>query len=104
MGLGDVYKRQVVHGPATIKEDCFVAIRAVVYDSVLDESVWVGVGSVVMRTKVPANTWIPAGSVIRSDHDTRSFRLVDLKEQRYKKEVLDASTALREGYRKLYTE
>ncbi len=56
----------IVHGPATIKEDCFVAIRAVVYDSVLEESVWVGVGAIVMRTKVPANTWIPAGSVIRS--------------------------------------
>ena len=55
----------VIHGPATIKADSFVAIRAVVYDSVLEESVWVGVGSVVMRTTVPANTWIPAGSIIR---------------------------------------
>jgi len=94
----------VVHGPATIKADSFVAIRAVVYDSILEESVWVGVGSVVMRTKVPANTWIPAGAVIRSDHDTRSFRLIDLKEQKYKKDVFDASTALREGYRKLYSD
>jgi hypothetical protein len=42
--------------------------------------------------------------VIRSDHDTRSFRVIDLKEQKYKKEVIDATTALREGYRKLYTE
>jgi len=93
----------IVHGPATIKADCFVAIRAVVYDSELEESVWVGVGSIVMRTKVAANTWIPAGSVIRSDHDTRSFRLCDLKEQKYKNEVIDATTTLREGYRKLYT-
>jgi carbonic anhydrase/acetyltransferase-like protein (isoleucine patch superfamily) len=92
----------VVHGPATIKADTFVAIRAVVYDSVLEESVWVGVGSVVMRTTVPANTWIPAGSIIRSDHDTKQFRLIDLKETKYKKGVYDASASLRDGYLKLY--
>ena len=93
----------VIHGPATIKADSFVAIRAVVYDSVLEESVWVGVGSVVMRTTVPANTWIPAGSIIRSDHDTKQFRLIDLKETKYKKSVYDASASLREGYLKLYS-
>jgi carbonic anhydrase/acetyltransferase-like protein (isoleucine patch superfamily) len=93
----------VVHGPATIKEDSFVAIRAVVYDSVLEESVWVGVGAIIMRTTVPAHTWVPAGSVIRSDHDTRSFRLTNLKEQKYKKDVFDASAGLRESYLGLYS-
>jgi carbonic anhydrase/acetyltransferase-like protein (isoleucine patch superfamily) len=92
----------IVHGPATIKADSFVAIRAVVYDSVLEESVWVGVGSIVMRTTVPANTWIPAGSIIRSDHDTKQFRLIDLKEENYKKGVYNASAALRDSYLKLY--
>jgi len=94
----------VVHGPATIKADSFVAIRAVVYDSILEESVWVGVGSVVMRTTVPANTWIPAGSIIRADHDTKQFRLIDLKEEKYKKGVYDASASLRDGYLTLYSE
>lgn len=93
----------IIHGPATIKSDCFVAIRAVVYNSVLEESVWVGVGAIIMGSKVPANTWVPVGAVIRTDHDTRSFRLTDLKEQRYKKSVFDASTELRESYQKLYT-
>jgi len=93
----------VVHGPATIKADSFVAIRAVVYDSILEESVWVGVGSVVMRTTVPANTWIPAGSIIRSDHDTKQFRLIDLKEEKYKRGVYDASASLRDGYLTLYS-
>jgi carbonic anhydrase/acetyltransferase-like protein (isoleucine patch superfamily) len=92
----------IVHGPADIRADCFVAIRAVVYDSILEESVWVGVGSIVMRTTVPANTWIPAGTIVRSDHDTKQFRLTDLKEQKYKKGVYDATVALRESYRKLY--
>ena len=92
----------IIHGPAHIKADCFVAIRAVVYDSVLEESVWVGVGSIVMRTTVPANTWIPAGSIIRSDHDTKQFRLIDLKDEKYKKGVYEATVALREGYGKLY--
>lgn len=93
----------VVHGPATIKSDCFVAIRAVVYDSVLEESVWVGVGSVIMRAKIPANTWIPAGSIIRSDQETKQFRLINLKEEKYKKGVYDASAALRDSYLKLYS-
>jgi carbonic anhydrase/acetyltransferase-like protein (isoleucine patch superfamily) len=93
----------VVHGPATIKADSFVAIRAVVYDSVLEESVWVGVGSVIMRTTIPANTWVPAGSIIRSDQETKQFRLIDLKEEKYKKGVYDASASLRDGYLKLYS-
>ncbi len=94
----------IVHGPSTIKNDCFLAIRAVVYDSVLEESVWAGVGSIILRTTVPANTWIPAGTIIRSDIDTRSFRLTNLKEQKYKKDVYDASSTLRETYLKLYGE
>ncbi|MCU0591522.1 MAG: hypothetical protein MUC57_08615 [Desulfobacterales bacterium] len=93
----------IVHGPATIKADCFVAIRAVVYDSVLEESVWVGVGSVIMRTTIPANTWVPAGSIIRSDQETKQFRLINLKEEKYKKGVYDASASLRDGYLKLYS-
>jgi len=56
-----------------------------------------------MRTTVPANTWIPAGSIIRADHDTKQFRLIDLKETKYKKSVHDASAALRDGYLKLYS-
>jgi carbonic anhydrase/acetyltransferase-like protein (isoleucine patch superfamily) len=92
----------IIHGPTTIKSDCFLAIRAVVYNSILEESVWVGVGSIIMSTTVPANTWIPAGSIIRSDQDTRSFRLTNLKEQKYKKDVFDASATLRETYLKMY--
>jgi carbonic anhydrase/acetyltransferase-like protein (isoleucine patch superfamily) len=92
----------IVHGPADIKADSFVAIRAVVYDAVLEESVWVGVGAIIMRTRVPANTWIPAGSIIRSDQDTKQFRLIDLKEEKYKRSVYDASAGLRDSYLKLY--
>jgi carbonic anhydrase/acetyltransferase-like protein (isoleucine patch superfamily) len=92
----------IVHGPADIRADCFVAIRAVVYDSVLEESVWVGVGSIVMRTTVPANTWIPAGSIIRSEHDIKQFRLIDLKDEKYKKAVYESTAAFRDGYLKIY--
>ena len=92
----------IIHGPTTIKDDCFLAIRAVVYDSVLEESVWVGVAASIMRTTIPANTWVPAGAIIRSEQDTLSFRLTNLKEQQYKKDVFDASATLRESYLKLY--
>jgi hypothetical protein len=57
-----------------------------------------------MRTTIPANTWVPAGSIIRSDQETKQFRLINLKEEKYKKGVYDASASLRDGYLKLYSQ
>ncbi|MEJ5357507.1 MAG: hypothetical protein WHT06_02430 [Desulfobacterales bacterium] len=94
----------VIHGPAKIAADSFIALRAVVYQAEVGEGVWVGVGSIVMGSQIPAHVWIPAGSIIRSETDTRSFRLVDLKEEKHKKDIYDATAALREAYLKLPTE
>jgi carbonic anhydrase/acetyltransferase-like protein (isoleucine patch superfamily) len=94
----------IIHGPCTIGEGCFVALRATLYNSILEDSVWVGIGSIVMRTSVPSNTMIPAGAVIHSKSDVRNFRLTNVKEVEYQKSVFEASAALRDGYKKLRDE
>jgi len=91
----------VIHGPAVIGADSFIALRAIIYQAEVEEGVWVGVGSIVMGGRIPAHVWVPAGSLIRSETDTRSFRLIDLKEERHKKDIYDATAALREAYLRL---
>ena len=55
-----------------------------------------------MRATVPANTMIPAGSIVRDNSDVRNFRLTNVKEIEYQKDVFEASAALREGYKRMY--
>lgn len=92
----------IIHGPCEIRQDCFVALRAAIYSSTLEEGVWVGIGSIIMRTTVPSHTMIPAGAVLRSNDDLRAFRITNVKEEDYKKDVFGASAVLRESYKKLY--
>jgi carbonic anhydrase/acetyltransferase-like protein (isoleucine patch superfamily) len=88
----------IIHGPCEIQQDCFLALRVSLYNSILEEGVWVGIGSIIMRTTVPSHTMIPAGSVVRSNDDVRSFRITNVKEERYTKDVFAASSILRESY------
>lgn len=92
----------IIHGPCLIAEGCFLALRATVYSSTLEEAVWVGIGSIIMRTTVPSHTMIPAGSVVRSNEDVRNYRLTNVKEIEYQKSVFKASAALRDGYKKFF--
>jgi carbonic anhydrase/acetyltransferase-like protein (isoleucine patch superfamily) len=92
----------IIHGPCEIQRDCFVSLRAAIYSSTLEEGVWVGIGSIIMRTTIPSHTMIPAGSLVRSNADIRAFRITDVKEETYRKDVFGASTVLRESYKKLY--
>jgi carbonic anhydrase/acetyltransferase-like protein (isoleucine patch superfamily) len=92
----------IIHGPCEIKQECFLALRTSIYNSTLEEGVWVGIGSIIMRTTIPSHTMIPAGAVVRSNHDIRSFRITNVKEEDYKKDVFAASSILRESYRKLH--
>ncbi len=92
----------IIHGPCEIQQDCFLALRAAIYNSTLEEGVWVGIGTIIMRTTIPSHTMIPAGSVVRSNDDIRAFRIANVKEEDYKKDVFATSTILRESYKKLY--
>ena len=93
----------IIHGPCEIGKGCFVALRAAIYSSTLEEEVWIGIGSVVMRTTISSHTMIPAGSIIRSSSDISQFRLTNVKEEEYKRHVFEASGALRDGYLELYS-
>jgi carbonic anhydrase/acetyltransferase-like protein (isoleucine patch superfamily) len=90
----------IIHGPCLVGERCFLALRATVYQSTLEEEVWVGIGSIIMRATVPSHTMIPAGSVVRSSNDVRNFRLTNVKEIKYQENVFKSSAALRDGYKK----
>jgi carbonic anhydrase/acetyltransferase-like protein (isoleucine patch superfamily) len=90
----------IIHGPCLVGERCFLALRATVYQSTLEEEVWVGIGSIIMRATVPSHTMIPAGSVVRSSNDVRNFRLTNVKEIEYQENVFKSSAALRDGYKK----
>jgi carbonic anhydrase/acetyltransferase-like protein (isoleucine patch superfamily) len=90
----------VIHGPCTIGENCFIAMRSALYSATLATTVWVGMGALVIRTTLDACTYVPTGSVIRSNHDTWSLRLVSPKERKYMMEVLCATNQLREDYLK----
>jgi carbonic anhydrase/acetyltransferase-like protein (isoleucine patch superfamily) len=92
----------IIHGPCVIGDGCFVALRAAIYNSTLEEGVWIGIGSIIMRTTIPSHTMIPAGSLIRSNTDILQFRLTNVKEEEYKGNVFDASAKLRDGYKGLY--
>jgi carbonic anhydrase/acetyltransferase-like protein (isoleucine patch superfamily) len=89
-----------IHGPCAIGEDCFLAMRCVVYSATLANEVWVGMGALVMRAEIDPFTYISAGSVIRSRPDSWSLRLVSNKEKQYMKDVFEATNRLREDYLK----
>jgi carbonic anhydrase/acetyltransferase-like protein (isoleucine patch superfamily) len=87
-----------IHGPCTIGEDCFLAMRCCLYSATLANEVWVGMNALVMRATIDPYTYVAAGSVIRSRPDAWGLRLISNKEKQYMKDVLKATNRLREDY------
>jgi len=92
----------IIHGPADIGRRCFIALRASIYASTLEDECWIGLGAVIMRATVPSHTMVPAGAQIRSKSDIRGYRFTNIKEQEYFDSVIEASAKLRDGYLELY--
>ena len=90
----------VIHGPCTIGEGCFLAIRSTLYSATLESSVWVGMGAIIMRATLDNHTHVPAGSVIRSRPDAMGLRLVSDKEKEFVQELLKAANNLRKDHQK----
>ena len=88
-----------IHGPCTIGEDCFLAMRSTLYKTNLENMVWIGMNASVTKVTLEAHTYVPQGRVIRSSADSSDLRLISDKERFYMKYVLDAANRLREDYR-----
>jgi carbonic anhydrase/acetyltransferase-like protein (isoleucine patch superfamily) len=91
----------VIHGPCTVGQACFLAIRAILYGATIEDHVWLGIGALVMRTTLPSFTKVPAGKVIRSLPDAMELRLVTDEEKEYMQRVLTANSRLRADYLEL---
>ena len=87
-----------IHGPCTIGEECFLAVRATVYNTTLEDNVWIGMAAAVMRSKLEQYTYVPSGAIVRSKHDLGVVRIVSDSERQYMMEVRDAATQLRKDY------
>ena len=92
----------IIHGPCQIGARCFVALRAAIYNSTLEDEVWVGIGAIIMRAQVPSHMMVPPGAMVKASSDVRQFRLTNYKEQEYQSGVIDASARLRDGYLAIY--
>jgi carbonic anhydrase/acetyltransferase-like protein (isoleucine patch superfamily) len=87
-----------IHGPCTIGEECFLAVRATIYSATLEDNVWIGMAASVMRSKLEQFTYVPSGAIVRSKHDLGIIRIVSDSERQYMEEVRDAATQLRRDY------
>ncbi len=91
----------VIHGPCTIGQECFIAIRATLYKATLEDHVWIGIGAIAKLVTLHSFTRVPAGAVIRDRPEVMSLRLVTDKEREYMEEVWAANTRLRADYMEL---
>ena len=101
-GRSNIAHGVIIHGPADIGRSCFIALRASIYASTLEDECWIGLGAVIMRATVPSHTMVPAGAMIRSGSDIRGYRFTNVKEQEYFDAVVEASAEARDGYLTLY--
>ncbi len=90
-----------IHGPCTIGEECFLAMRSCLYRATLKSNIWVGMAATVMMATIESYTYIPAGDVIRYSTDTLNLRLVSPKEKKYMEDVWEATRRLRQDFLKI---
>ena len=88
----------VIHGPCIIGQECFLAIRSLLYSATLEDHVWVDMKALVMRATLAAFTMVPAGNVVRGLPDARALRLVTDEEREFMEDVLAANSSLRLDY------
>ena len=91
----------VVHGPCTIGEECFIALRATLYKVTIEDHVWIGIGAIAKLVTLHSFTRVPAGAVIRDRPEVMSLRLITDKERKYMEGVWAANSRLRMDYLEL---
>lgn len=91
----------IIHGPCTIGQECFIAVRASLYKITLEDHVWIGIGAIAKLVSLQSFTRVPAGAVIRDRPEVLALRLITDKERKYMEEVWDANSRLRMDYLEL---
>ena len=91
----------IIHGPCTIGQECFIAIRAALYKITLEDHVWIGIGAIAKLVSLHSFTRVPAGAVIRDRPEVLALRLITEKEREYMEEVWAANSRLRMDYLEL---
>jgi carbonic anhydrase/acetyltransferase-like protein (isoleucine patch superfamily) len=91
----------VIHGPCTIGEECFVAVKATLYKATLEDHVWIGIGAIAKMVTLNSYTRVPAGAVVRDRTEVLALRLVTDREREYMEGVWAANSRLRGDYLEL---
>jgi carbonic anhydrase/acetyltransferase-like protein (isoleucine patch superfamily) len=91
----------IIHGPCTIGQECFIAIRVSLYKITLEDHVWIGIGAIAKLVSLHSYTRVPAGAVIRDRPEVLALRLITDKEREYMEEVWAANSRLRMDYLEL---
>jgi carbonic anhydrase/acetyltransferase-like protein (isoleucine patch superfamily) len=91
----------IIHGPCTIGQECFIALRATLYKVTLEDHVWLGIGAIAKLVTVPSFTRVPAGAVVRDRPELLALRLISNTERKYMEEVRAANSRLRKDYLEL---
>lgn len=91
----------IIHGPCTIGQECFIAVRASLYKITLEDHVWIGMGAIAKLVTLHSFTRVPAGAVVRDRPEVLALRLVTDKEREYMEEVWAANSSLRMDYLEL---
>lgn len=90
-----------IHGPCTIGQECFLALRSSLYKATLEDHVWMGMGAIAKTVTLPSFARVPAGSVIRERPEVLALRLVTEEEREYMEMVWAANSRLRMDYQEL---
>jgi carbonic anhydrase/acetyltransferase-like protein (isoleucine patch superfamily) len=91
----------IIHGPCTIGQECFIAVRASLYKITLEDHVWIGIGAIAKLVTLQSFTRVPAGAVIRDRPEVLALRLITDKEREYMEEVWAANSRMRMDYQEL---
>jgi len=92
-----------IHGPASIGDDTFVGMKALVFRAHVDSNCVIEPGCILMGVTVKKGRYIPAGTVLKDQKQadnlpkiSAQYPLKDLN-----KGVVHVNTALADGYKKI---
>jgi carbonic anhydrase len=92
-----------IHGPASVGDDTFVGMQALVFKATVGSGCVIEPGCIVMGVNVPDGRYVPAGTVLKKQDDADSLPSItaDYPLKDLNKGVVHVNTALADGYNKI---